>query len=141
MPSTYNSERRIIRDASCKPLHHWHTSAGISPYSPLHLCMTQCEGNDEPRTRKFMVTPQSCTVVFCAIPDQSSHSISTSAPCGLGKRHTLDTLLHILGLLWKLQHTEGLISLDEKKGEGVHRATRPHTPHCTLPYEFACGEY
>ena len=46
--------------------------------------MTQCEGNDEPRTRKFMVTPQSCTVVFCAIPDQSSHSISTSAPCGLG---------------------------------------------------------
>lgn len=87
-----------------------------------------------------MVTLQSFTVVLRAIPDQSSHPIPTSAPCVAGERHSLNMLLHILGLLWKLRHIEGLISLDENKGKGLQRAKRPHTQHCALPYEFACGE-
>jgi hypothetical protein len=88
-----------------------------------------------------MVTLQSFTVVLRAIPNQSSHPIFTSAPCVLGERHSPNMLLHILGLLWKLRHIEGLISLDEQKGEGRQRAKRPHILHCALPSGFACGEY
>lgn len=55
------------------------------------------------------MTLQSFTVVLRVIPNQFGHPISTSAPCGQGERHLLNVLLHILGLLWKLRHIEGLI--------------------------------
>jgi hypothetical protein len=73
----------------------------------------------------IMVTRQYLAVVLRAIPDSSSNPTDTPAACTLGGHHFLSMLLHILGLLWKFRHIEGLISLDEEKGvrPGMSRLT------------------